>query len=447
MTTETKDSGVKWIGTVPSDWEINKIKYIAVLKGRIGWQGLTSDEYTDEGAYLITGVDFENGGINWDSCVHVPMRRWEEARDIQIEDGDLLITKDGTIGKVAIVSGCTAPTSLNSGVLRISTIDGYDRRFLYWVLQSDVFWTWFADKNAGNSTIQHLYQGDFAEFKYAIPPIDEQRAIATFLDAECAKIDSIIDDLEIQIAQLKKYKISIVTEAVTMGIGKKKFKKSAIEWALQIPKEWTTKRMQDIAEYKKGPFGSSVTVDMFVEKGENTYKVYEQKNAINADSTMGWYYLTERDYKSLRDFSVHSGDIIVSCAGTIGKCYILPENTEPGIINQALMRVRINEGFNKNYFLYLFDVALEYMNEKYSNGSAMKNIPPFSVLKKQSIPVPPSAEQAEIVSYLNRQCASIHSVSKSKEQQLALMHERKKALIYEYVTGKKRVKEVTSYAD
>lgn len=146
MTTEMKDSGVKWIGAVPADWKINKIKYIAVLKGRIGWQGLTSDEYTDDGAYLITGVDFENGCINWDSCVHIPMRRWEEARDIRIEDGDLLITKDGTIGKVAIVSGCNAPTSLNSGVLRISTMDGYDRRFLYWVLQSDVFWTWFADK-------------------------------------------------------------------------------------------------------------------------------------------------------------------------------------------------------------------------------------------------------------------------------------------------------------
>lgn len=447
MTTEMKDSGVKWIGSIPADWEINKIKYIATLKGRIGWQGLTSDEYTDEGAYLITGTDFENGGINWDSCVHVPMRRWEEARDIQIEDGDLLITKDGTIGKVAIVSGCTAPTSLNSGVLRISTIDGYDRKFLYWVLQSDVFWTWFADKNAGNSTIQHLYQGDFAEFKYAIPPIDEQGVIATLLDSECTKIDSIIDDLERQIEQLEKYKTSIITEAVTKGTGEKELKESQIEWANLIPKQWTIERMQDIAEYKKGPFGSSVTVDMFVEKGENTYKVYEQKNAINADSTLGWYYLTERDYRSLQDFSVRSGDIIVSCAGTIGKCYILPENTETGIINQALMRVRIKKGFNKKYFLYLFDVALEYMNEKYSNGSAMKNIPPFSILKKQSIPVPPPEEQKEIVCYLDKLCESIQSVLISKKQQLTLMQERKRALIYEYVTGKKRVKEVTSYAD
>ena len=218
MNAMTKDSGVTWIGEVPADWEVNKIKYLAVLKGRIGWQGLTSDEYTDEGAYLITGVDFENGGINWDSCVHVPMNRWEEARDIQIEDGDLLITKDGTIGKVAIVSGCTGPTSLNSGVLRISPKEGYERKFLYWVLQSDVFWTWFSDRNAGNSTIQHLYQGDFAEFKYAIPPTDEQIAIAAFLDSECAKIDSIIDDLENQIAALRTYRRCIIYESVTRGL-------------------------------------------------------------------------------------------------------------------------------------------------------------------------------------------------------------------------------------
>lgn len=447
MTTGAKDSGVKWIGVIPDNWEITKIKYIAVLKGRIGWQGLTSDEYTDEGAYLITGIDFENGGINWDSCVHVPMRRWEEARDIQVENGDLLITKDGTIGKVAIVNGCTLPTSLNSGVLRISTADGYDRRFLYWVLQSDVFWTWFADKNAGNSTIQHLYQGDFAEFKYAIPPIEEQQSIADFLDIECAKIDSIINDLKIQIESLDKYKISVVTEAVTVGIGGKNFKNSPIEWARRIPRDWTIKRMQDIAEYKKGPFGSSVTIDMFVEKGDNTYKVYEQKNAINGDSTLGWYYLTERDYKPLRDFSVCGGDIIVSCAGTIGKCYILPGNSERGIINQALMRVRINQGFNKRYFLYLFDVALEYMNEKYSNGSAMKNIPPFYILKKQHIPIPPPIEQEKIVSYLDKICETINWVANSKILQLELMRERKRSLIYEYVTGKKRVKEGMSHAN
>ena len=440
---ELNETGIRWIGAIPNNWHTKRIKYVANLKGRIGWQGLTSEEYQDEGAYLITGVDFMNGGINWEQCEHVPMKRWEEAKDIQIQNGDLLITKDGTVGKVAIVSNMPGETSLNSGVLRIMPQDGYSTRFLYWVLQSGGFWNWFYFKNAGNSTIVHLYQGDFAEFLYAFPNYGEQEAIASYLDIACERIDATIEIIERELTVLQDYKKSIILEAVTKGIDKNSpLKESKIEWAPRIPTHWEIKRMQDIAVYKKGPFGSAVTVDMFVEKGENTYKVYEQKNAINSDASLGWYYLSEKDYRGLKDFSVLPGDIIVSCAGTIGKCYILPEKIEPGIINQALMRVRISDGFEKKYFLYLFDVALEYMNGKYSNGSAMKNIPPFNVLKKQCIPVPPVIEQNKIVAMLDDKCSLIDETIKGKECQLERAQRYKEALIFEYVTGKKRVKEV-----
>lgn len=438
-----KDSGLKWIGAIPSDWEITRIKYMSSLKGRIGWQGLTSEEYQDEGAYLITGVDFLDGGIDWENCVHVPMKRWEEAKDIQIQNGDLLITKDGTIGKVAIVSDMPGETSLNSGVLRIMPFEGYSRRFLYWVLQSDEFWNWFNYKNAGNSTIVHLYQGDFAEFYYTFPEYQEQERIADYLDKHCTKLDKIIANLERQIELLQKYKKSLITETVTKGLDKNvEMKDSGIEWSKKIPCHWKVMRMQDIADYKKGPFGSAITTDMFIEKDSNTYKVYEQKNAIQSDATLGWYYLSYEDYRGLKDFAVSPGDIIVSCAGTIGKCYILPDGIEPGIINQALMRVKIKEQFDNYYFIYLFDVALEYMNEKYSNGSAMKNIPPFSVLKKQCIPVPPVDEQKIIVNRLDSECSHIEKLITGKDKELKLAQSYKQSLIYEYVTGKKRVKEV-----
>lgn len=438
-----KQTGVQWIGEIPSNWNTKKIKYMVNLKGRIGWQGLTSDEYQDEGAYLITGIDFAEGGIDWDNCVHIPMKRWEEAKDIQIQNGDLLITKDGTIGKVAIVSDMPGETSLNSGVLRIMPIEGYSRRFLYWVIKSDEFWNWFNYKNAGNSTIQHLYQGDFAEFFYAFPNYAEQEAIADFLDEHCGKLDDVINNLEQQIEILKTYKKSYICEVVTRGLySDVPTKISCIEWCKLIPSHWNTLRMQDIALYKKGPFGSAVTVDMFIEKGENTFKVYEQKNAIQGDASLGWYYLSYEDYRGLKDFSVLAGDIIVSCAGTIGKCYILPDNIEPGIINQALMRVRINEGFNKSYFIYLFDVALEYMNAKYSNGSAIKNIPPFSILKKQNIPVPPIEEQDAVVAELNYKIPLIDDIILEKGAQLSAMKNHRNTLVFEYVTGKKRVNEV-----
>lgn len=210
-----KSTGISWIGHIPKDWSTKRIKYLASLKGRIGWQGLTSDEYIDEGPYLITGVDFENGGINWENCVHISEKRWEEAPEIHIQNGDLLITKDGTIGKVAIVDGLNGKASLNSGVLLIRTQPDFDKRFLFWVLQSEEFWTWFRLKNAGNSTIVHLYQGDFAEFCYTYPKLGEQQTIAHFLDTECAKIDGIIADIEKQIELLQKYKNSLIIETVT----------------------------------------------------------------------------------------------------------------------------------------------------------------------------------------------------------------------------------------
>lgn len=440
MTTETKDSGVKWIGTVPSDWEINKIKYIAVLKGRIGWQGLTSDEYTDEGAYLITGVDFENGGINWDSCVHVPMRRWEEARDIQIEDGDLLITKDGTIGKVAIVSGCTAPTSLNSGVLRISTIDGYDRRFLYWVLQSDVFWTWFADKNAGNSTIQHLYQGDFAEFKYAIPPIDEQRAIATFLDAECAKIDSIINDLERQIILLQKYRKSVITKAVTKGIDDSvKLKESGISWMGCIPANWNLTRLKYVAELLNGDRSDNYpNADDLVDEGI----VFIASNNIHDltvnTTSSNCKYISEEKYNLLRGAKLRINDIVYCLRGSVGMCAINKSEAE-GAIASSLVVIR-SKDINADYLnYYLQSCYNDFLTDLYTNGSCAANLSAEDV-STYHVTIPPIDEQNEIVKFLDIKCRQINAVVSDKQVQLNKILNHKQSLIYEYVTGKKTSK-------
>ncbi|MFV0518249.1 MAG: restriction endonuclease subunit S, partial [Aminipila sp.] len=253
MNENMKSSGISWIGDIPSNWNIKRVKYLASLKGRIGWQGLTSAEYTDEGPYLITGIDFKNGKVDWDSCVHISKARWAEATEIQIENGDLLITKDGTVGKVAIVSDLDGYASLNSGVLVVRTISDFDKRFLYWVLLSEEFWTWFRLKNVGNSTIIHLYQNDFAEFAYTFPNLDEQILIANYLDEQCKKIDSILADIENQIDTLEQYKKSLITETVTKGLDKTvPMKDSGIEWIGEIPKHWKIKRLKYTSMLKTG---------------------------------------------------------------------------------------------------------------------------------------------------------------------------------------------------
>ena len=193
------------------------------------------------------------------------------------------------------------------------------------------------------------------------------------------------------------------------------------EIEFDIPDSWRWIRVGDIGVYKKGPFGSSLTKSMFVPKGPNSVKVYEQKNAIQKDASLGEYYIT-RDYydEKMSGFCVESGDIIVSCAGTIGETYVMPENIQLGIINQALMRMNIAESINLDYFLYYFDHVLKSNAKKSSNGSAIKNIPPFDVFKKMLFPVPPIEEQQRIVEKLNRILSEIDEYSFAELELIAL---------------------------
>lgn len=212
-----KTSGVEWIGDIPEKWNVFRIKNVAFLKGRIGWQGLKSDEYQEDGPFLVTGKDFKNGKIDWMSCVHITEERFDEAPEIHIRENDLLITKDGTVGKVAIAKNCPLKVSLNSGVLLIRSKNNsfFDQKFLYYVLCSNIFWMWFLSTLNGNSTIIHLYQEDFSNFSFSLPPLSEQKEIADYLDAKCAKIDAFIAKKQTVIEKMTEYKKSLIYECVT----------------------------------------------------------------------------------------------------------------------------------------------------------------------------------------------------------------------------------------
>lgn len=159
--------------------------------------------------------------------------------------------------------------------------------------------------------------------------------------------------------------------------------------------------MGELAEYKKGPFGSAITKDMFVPKSDDSVKVYEQQNAIEKDWSLERYFLPkEYVLTKLKSFKVIGGDIIVSCAGTIGEIYEIPENAECGVINQALMRIRVKEDIiDKRMFIIAFSNMIDEFTRTRSNGSAIKNIPPFADLKPMEVLMPSIREQRKITGY------------------------------------------------
>ncbi|WP_434579218.1 restriction endonuclease subunit S [Thermoanaerobacterium thermosaccharolyticum] len=210
-----KDSGIEWIREIPEGWKITKIKYTTYVKGRIGWQGLRADEFIDEGPYLVTGTDFVNGKIFWENCYHISDDRYNEAPEIHLKEGDLLITKDGTIGKTAIVKNKPEKATLNSGIFVTRPLNQiYITKYMYWLLNSSIF-NRYIDYVKTGSTINHLYQETFENFIYPLPEYDEQKAITDFLDQKTAEIDGLIADIHTQIQKLKEYRQSLISEAVT----------------------------------------------------------------------------------------------------------------------------------------------------------------------------------------------------------------------------------------
>ena len=215
----------------------------------------------------------------------------------------------------------------------------------------------------------------------------------------------------------------------------------AEEVPFDIPDSWEIIRLNDIGIYKKGPFGSSLTKSMFVSKSDSSIKVYEQKNAIQKDATLGNYYITKKYYEEkMSGFTVNSSDIIVSCAGTIGETYVMPDNIELGIINQALMKMEIFAPINIDYFLLYFDYVLKQSAKDSSKGSAIKNIPPFDIFKKLLLPLPPLSEQQRIVNKLKELEPYINDYDKAYEKIEKLNNnfpeQLKKSILQEAVQGK-----------
>ncbi|MBE6084471.1 MAG: hypothetical protein E7203_03205 [Selenomonas ruminantium] len=210
----------------------------------------------------------------------------------------------------------------------------------------------------------------------------------------------------------------------------------AEEQPYKVPDNWCWVRFDVTAELKKGPFGSSLTKAMFVPKGKDTYKVYEQGNAIRKTTQYGSYYITEAKYQELKNFAINDGDIIVSCAGTVGELYKLPSDCEAGVINQALMRVRVSNLVNEFYFINYFSGIMLQDVVNSSQGTAIKNIPPFKVLKSMPFPMPPQREQSRIVARIESLFAKLDEAKEKIQEVLDGADLRRAAILYQAFSGK-----------
>jgi len=269
-------------------------------------------------------------------------------------------------------------------------------------------------KAQGSTNYAAIRPSHVLNFEIPLPPLTEQRRIVEHIESLARRVNeaqSLREEADAEAEVLLKSRTNQILEEYSgKGIWK---------WS-HLPDFVSSERHS----IKRGPFGSHLRKEFFVESG---YKVYEQRHAIYGDFSAGRYYIDEEKFQQLKSFAVKPGDIIISCSGTIGKVSVIPDDAMPGIINQALLKLTLDtKKIDKQFFKIVFESDfIKQEVDALSPGSAMKNIGSVKFLKKIKFPLPPLDEQRRIVAYLDVLQAKVNALrelqSRSGEELSALM--------------------------
>lgn len=210
-----KASGIKWIGEIPEDWEITKFKYEIYTRGRLGWKGLTADEYVNEGKIFLATPNIKGSEIDFTNVNYITDERYQESPEIMLSEGDVLLTKDGsTLGTVNVIRFLPKEATVNSSIAVLTPSENLHSLYLYNYIKSSYIQNLINRKKDGMG-VPHLFQKDIREFNLLLPEIQEQQQIANYLDEKCTHIDSLIADKEQLIREFEDYKKALIFEYVT----------------------------------------------------------------------------------------------------------------------------------------------------------------------------------------------------------------------------------------
>lgn len=430
-----KDSKTRWLGQIPTDWDMVRVKDCFDRKNKKANQKNPIVLSLARSGVKIRDIASNEGQLAADYTNYNPVAK----DDILINPMDLVSGDNCNISKI---EGVISPAYVN---LRYKK--GINPRFYNYYFKLQYWLGAFFAHGYGVSFDNRwtLSYETLSKYPIVLPPSEEQDKIADFLDEKCAEIDRLSEDIQKQIDILNDYKKSVITRAVTKGLDPNaEMKDSGVVAIGDIPSTWKLCRIKNLfidnkSGIKVGPFGSALG-QAVVSKYDGEYKVYGQANLIRRDFTYGDNYVKKKDYERLIAYKVLPGDIAVSMMGTIGKCMVVPADIEDGIMDSHLIKIRLKKGYNPNYFEYLYESDVVYIQLLLQNkGSIMAGLN-SSIVKNIYFLEPPVEEQNEIVNYLDDICSKINSSIRAKNEQMVKMDSYKKSIIYEYVTGKKRVK-------
>lgn len=423
MTEQMKSSGIDWIGDIPESWSIKRIKYCTdIIMGQSPDSNLIKE---DNGIY-----PFMQGNAEFTNLYPKPSLYCDFPNKVS-RVGDILMSVRAPVGELNISD---REYGIGRGLCSIRPAYFNTKYFWYFMLKSKGDFSVFSN----GSTFEAITTENLLNFPCVVPGIQEQQAIADFLDKECAQIDSIATDLEKQIALLQQYKKALITETVSKGLDKSvPVKDSGIEWIGEIPAHWDVEPIKYRVTFHNGDRGENYPTKSelqsegipFINAG------HLEGDGLNMDNMD---YISEEKYRIMGGVKLRSGDILYCLRGSVGKNAIVDMNQ--GTVASSLVAIR-SVRISAEYLYYCLNSHIEEVQRYWwDNGTAQPNLSADN-LGKYKICIPPVEEQKAIVKYLNNICSQIDNLIIGKKKQFSTIQQHKKSLIYEYVTGKKRVKE------
>lgn len=429
---EMKDSGIEWIGKIPSDWTVSKITHILDLTHPYaigdGDHGIIkADDYTDDG---IPYIRVNNLGwateLQLSNVVYITQQQNELIKSSTLKPDDILFAKTGaTIGKTAIIPKSVAIANTTSHVGKISVSREHCAKFFYYVLSSYIGYKQFWDFASLKTTRPELSIDEIKQTILISPTsYAEQKAISDHLDLKCKECDTLVIDIQSQIEALEEYKRSVITEAVTKGLDPDvEMRDSGVQWIGEIPTHWTLIRIGSLYGLRTQKVNDIDYPPLSVTK----MGVLPQLDTVAKTNA--------HDDRKL----VVKGDFVInSRSDRRGSCGISDYTGSVSLINTVLFPIT---EMNPRYYNWYFH-TVGFADEFYRWGHGIVDdlwTTGWQNMKNILISVPPLDEQQRIADYLDSKCAEIDNIITEKKQQIETIEEYKKSLIFEYVTGKKEV--------
>ena len=433
MAKEMKDSGVEWIGEIPKEWDTMAF-WQAIERMGTGLNPRDNFELSkDDVFYYVTIRNFKDGKLYLDNnCDRISREAWtiiQERSDLK--KGDILFASISKDGQAYIITDEPKNWNINESVFCIRVNEGlYDANYFYYHLINCGYYDDLR-RDATGSTFQSIKQNKLRKSRLVHPSLPEQKRIAYFLDIECACIDTVIEKTKASIEEYKKLKQSVITQAVTKGIRpNRKMKGSGIEWIDEIPEDWKVQRIKTVFHFRDErnylPLEEVNLISLYTDLGVVQHCDLEKTTGNKASNADGYKKVYENDIIV---------NIILCWMGAIGR------SAYTGVTSPAYdIYVPTDEVESKFYHYYFRTTG--FSGDCYKRGRgimAMRWRTYSDQFRDIKVVIPPIEEQREIIKYLDEKLNSIENIIVKKEQFLTEMEDYKKALIFEYVTGKKGV--------